>query len=231
MKKHTLLSFFLLIITSMQVAAQECAGIKMKQGGGFEMNNYDAKGKSIGKLDYKITKVETQGSNTVITIDMESFNNKGKSEIKNTYKMICDGKTLILDANSLISQEQLKSFQNMEMKFTYDNIEFPAQYTVGEKLKDASVKGTGTSGPMAVNFNMYIKNRNVASQEKLTIPAGTFDAYKINSDLNMEMVMGFPVKMEMSSVSYRAPGVIWDLKTETYRKGKLMGYSDLTKIY
>jgi hypothetical protein len=231
MKKHTLLTTLFLIIISIQIYAQECAGIKMKQGSGFEMTNYDAKGKSLGKLDYKIAKVETQGANTIVTIDMESFNNKGKSEMKNSYKMTCDGKTLILDANSLISQDQLKSFENMEMKFTYDDIEFPAQYKVGEKLKDASVKGTGTSGPMAVNFNMFIKNRQVASQEKITIPAGTFDAYKINSDLNMEMVMGFPVKMEMSSVSYRAPGVIWDLKTETYRKGKLMGYSELTKIY
>jgi hypothetical protein len=49
--------------------------------------------------------------------------------------------------------------------------------------------------------------------------------------MNMEMVMGFPVKMEMQSVSYRAPGIVWDLKTETYRKGKLMGYSELAKIY
>lgn len=231
MRKHTLLSIIFLLMLNLQLAAQECAGIKMKQGGGFEMHNYDAKGKETGILDYKIAKVESQGSNTVITIEMEAFNNKGKSELKNTYKVLCDGKTLTLDANSLISQEQLKSFEKMEMKFTYDNIEFPAQYSVGEKLKDASVKGTGKSGPMVVNFNMLVKNRNIIGQEKLTIPAGTFDAYKINSDLSMEMQMGFPVKMEMSSISYRAPGVIWDLKTETYRKGKMIGYSELTKIY
>jgi hypothetical protein len=125
----------------------------------------------------------------------------------------------------------MKSFENMEMKFTYDNIEYPTKYSVGDKLKEASVKGTGKSGPMAISFNMLIKNRTVAGQEKLTIPAGTYDAFKINSDMHMEMVMGFPVKMEMQSVSYRAPGLIWDLKTETYRKGKLMGYSELSKIY
>ena len=84
---------------------------------------------------------------------------------------------------------------------------------------------------MPVVFNLFIKNRTVAGQEKLTIPAGSYDVYKINSDMNMEMVMGFPVKMEMQTVSYRAPGVVWDLKTETYRKGKLMGYSELSKIY
>jgi DNA/RNA-binding domain of Phe-tRNA-synthetase-like protein len=82
-----------------------------------------------------------------------------------------------------------------------------------------------------VTFNMIISNRNVNSLEKLTVPAGTYDAYKISSDMNMEMAMGIPVKVAMQSVSYRAPGILWDLKTETYRKGKLMSYSELSRIY
>lgn len=231
MKKFILWSIACLAMLAFNVNAQECAGFTFKEGGGFEMNNFDGKGKSIGRLTYKITKVAKEGSNTLVNIEMESFNNKGKSELKNTYQMKCDGNMLTLDAASLISQEQLKSFKDMEMKFTYDNIEIPSKLAVGDKLKDAAVKGEGKSGPMTVIFNMFIKNRTVAGQEKLTIPAGSYDVYKINSDLNMEMVMGFPVKMEMQSVSYRASGIVWDLKTETYRKGKLMGYSELAKIY
>lgn len=195
------------------------------------MNNFDGKGKPTGKLVYKIAKVSKEGGNTVVSIEMESFNNKGKSELKNTYQMKCDGNVLTIDAASLINEEQMKSFRNMEMKFTYDNIEYPSKLSVGSQLKDASVKGEGKSGPMPVNFNMTIKNRKVDSQEKLTIPAGNFDAYKISSDMDMEMVMGFPVKMNMQTISYRVPGVIWDLKTETYRKGKLMASSELAKIF
>ncbi|MCF0070664.1 hypothetical protein LZD49_09285 [Dyadobacter sp. CY261] len=231
MKKLLLWSITCIMMLGLRVNAQECAGFAFKEGAGFEMNNFDGKGKPTGKLTYKIAKVSKEGSNTVVTIDMESFNNKGKSELKNTYQMKCDGNVLTLDASSLINEEQMKSFRNMEMKFTYDNIEIPSRLNVGDKLKDASVKGEGKSGPMGVTFNMFIKNRTVAGQEKLTIPAGSYDVYKISSDLNMEMVMGFPVKMEMQSVSYRAPGIIWDLKTETYRKGKLMAYSELAKIY
>jgi hypothetical protein len=231
MKKLVLWSILCLSMLCCQVFAQECAGLTMKEGSGFEMNNFDGKGKSIGNIIYKIVKVTKENAGTTFTIDMESFNTKGKSELKNTYKMLCDGNVLMLDASSLISQEQLKSFKDMDMKFTYDNIEYPANYTIGEKLKDASVKGEGRSGPMTIKFNMLIKNRVIASQEKLTIPAGTYDAYKLTSDMNVEMVMGFPVKMDMQTVSYRAPGIVWDLKTETYRKGKLMGYSELTKIY
>lgn len=231
MKKLIAWSLVCIIASVSQVRAQECAGFIFKEGAGFEMNNYDGKGKDVGKIIYKIVKVSTEGSATLVSIEMESLNSKGKSELKNTYQMKCDGSMLVLDAASLINQEQMKSFQNMEMKFNYENIEIPSKLNVGDKLKDASVRGEGKSGPMSVNFNMSIRNRTVAGQEKLTIPAGSFDAYKITSDLNMEMVMGFPVKMDMQSVFYRAPGVVWDLKTETYRKGKLMGYSELAKIY
>jgi hypothetical protein len=230
MKNLLLWSLLTLLFAQAASFAQECGGVAIKEGSGFEMASFDGKGKDIGKIVYKIVKVMQEGPFTVFSIEMESFS-KGKSDLKNTYQMKCDGNVVTLDAKSMINQEQLKSFQNLDMKFTYDNIEYPTKYTVGEKLKDASVKGTGQSGPMSVNFDMLVKNRTVEGQENITTPAGTFDAYKIRSDMAFEMKMGFPIKMEMESISYRAPGVIWDIKTETYRKGKLMGRTELTKIY
>lgn len=231
MNGKVLLLVALLISMVTGVRAQECMGTNMKAGSGFEMANYDGKGKLIGTMTYKITKVTAQGAMTVISIDMESFNTKGKSELKNTYEMKCDGNTLFLDASTLISKEQMKSFESFQMKFTSTNIEFPNKFTVGQKLKDASMKGEGTSGPMTMNFNMLISNRNVESQEKITIPAGTFDAYKITSDMKMETKMGFGITIDINTIAWRAPGVLWDLKTESYRKGKLMGKSELIKIY
>jgi hypothetical protein len=230
MKGSIFLSLILSFVSVLSFG-QECAGLKMKAGSGFEMNNFDGKGKATGKLIYKIVNVTSEGSATVLTIEMESLNSKGKSEMKNTYKMKCDGNTLVLDASSLVSAEQLKTFENMEMKFTYDDIEYPGNLAVGQKLKDASVKGEGKSGPMSITFKMLIQDRLVASKEKITIAAGTFDAFKITSNMNMETFMGMSLKYEMNTVSYRAPGVLWDLKSETYRKGKLMSYSELAKIF
>ena len=231
MKKTLLWSILMLFFIHTESFAQACGGLTIKQGSGFEMTNFDAKGKETGKIIYKIANVSQEGSATVFSVDMEALNAKGNSELKNTYQMKCDGNVTTVDAKSLISQEQLKTFKDMEMKFTYENIEYPTKYVVGDKLKDASVKGTGQSGPMGVAFDMLIKNRSVIGQEKITVPSGTFDAYKIQSDMAFQMKMGFPVKMEMESISYRAPGVLWDIKTETYRKGKLIGHSELTKIY
>jgi hypothetical protein len=220
---------FSLICTFSQ--AQECMGFNMKSGSGFEMNNFDGKRKPTGKISYKIASVSKEGSDVIYTIDMESFNSKGKSEMKSTYKMRCNGSTLKMDARSLISEEQMKSVQDFQMKFTSQDIEYPGTFTVGQELKDASLKGEGTSGPLTINMNMLIANRKVESQEKITVPAGSFDAYKITSDMTMETAMGMKIRMEFQTVSYRAPGVLWDLKTETYRKGKLMAASELSRIY
>jgi len=231
MKNRILLLIILLISGITGAYAQECMGTTMKAGSGFEMANYDGKGKLTGTMTYKIVKVTSQAGMSVISVDMESFNPKGKSEFKNSYEMKCDGNTLFLDAGSMINKEQMKSFESFQMKFTSTNIEFPNKFTVGQKLKDASMKGEGTSGPMAMNFNMLISNRNVDSQEKITVPAGTFDTYKITSDMKMETKMGFGITIDMNTISWRAPGVLWDLKTESYRKGKLIARSELTKIY
>jgi hypothetical protein len=230
MKRTIFLNLVLFCVCSLAYA-QECIGIKMKAGSGFEMNNFDGKGKSTGKLLYKISNVTAEGAVTVLTIEMENVNSKGKTDMKNTYKMRCDGNTLMLDASSLVSPEQMKSFENMEMKFTYDNIEYPGKLAVGQKLKDASVNGEGKSGPLGITFKMLIHNRTIQSEEKLTVPAGTYDAFKVTSDMTMETLMGMNMKFEINTVTYRTPGVLWDLKTESYRKGKLMGYSELAKIY
>lgn len=231
MKKNILAILLLILAVTRSLHAQDCMGFNLKAGSGFEMENFDGKGKSTGKLIYKIANVANEGGFVVYTIDFESLNTKGKSELKNTYTMRCKGNVLSLDTKSLISQEQMKSLENFEMKFTSDDIEYPSKLKAGEKLKDATLKGEGASGPLTMTMNMQISNRLVGEQEKLTIPAGTFDVHKVSSDMLMETHMGIKIKIDMQTVSYRADGVLWDLKTETYRKGKLMASSVLTKIY
>lgn len=231
MKNRILLLITCLFLAISHSYGQECLGANMKAGTGFDMNNYDAKGKLTGTIKYKITKIVPEGNMSVISVEMEIFDAKGKSQTKNNYQMRCNGTTLMIDASTLINQEQLKSYENFQMKFTSTNIEYPGKLSVGQKLKDASLKGEGTSGPMAITMNILMSNRNVESEEKITVPAGSFDTYKITSDMKMESKMGFGITVDMNTVSWRSPGILWDLKTETYRKGKLMSRSELAKIY
>ena len=128
MRNRFLLLLAVILCSAAGVQAQECLGTTMKAGSGFEMTNYDGKGKPTGTINYKIAKVSSQGGMSVITIEMEVFNPKGKSELKNSYDMKCDGNTLYLDASTMINQEQMKSFENFQMKYTSTNIEFPNKF-------------------------------------------------------------------------------------------------------
>ncbi len=195
------------------------------------MTSFDGKGKSTGTLKYKFAKVAREGDYTVVDIVLESFSSKGKSELTQKFTMKCNGNESFVDASSLVMEDQMKSFESFNMKFTSNDIVYPNRLSVGESLKDASLKGTGDMSGIPITFDMNIINRKVAAQEKLKVGAGEFDAYKITSTNKMTTKTIANINLEFETVSYRAPGVLWDLKTETYRKGKLMATSELSKIY
>ncbi|WP_247236282.1 hypothetical protein [Telluribacter sp. SYSU D00476] len=220
-----------LITMGLELWAQNCLGVSVKEGSGFEMKSYDGKGKENGTLLYKIRNVTAEGGATVMDVEFESLDKKGTSQMKSLYKMRCDGNQLMMDANALVSEEQLRMFRDMQMKFTSNDVVYPGQLSVGQQLKDASLHGEGTSGPIPVTFDMDIKNRKVEGQQKVTVPAGTFDAYKVTSDMAVKTKMGVGMTIEVQSIAYRVPGMLWDVKSETYRRGKLIGYTELSKVF
>jgi hypothetical protein len=83
---------------------------------------------------------------------------------------------------------------------------------------------------MSITTDMKIMNRIVEGKEKLSVPAGTFDVFKITSDMNVSTKTVMKIGFDFQSVSYRAKDILWDIKTETYRKGKLMGTTVLSKL-
>ncbi|WP_025762111.1 TapB family protein [Dyadobacter tibetensis] len=226
---YLLLLFFLAPLSFS--LAQSCMGVELKTGQGFEMKTFNGKGKEEGTIVYKILSVEEKSGKTEISLEFESFNTKGKSEMKNSYKMVCDGNTMTIDAGSMINQDQLKSLENFQMKFTSTDIVYPSKLTVGQTLPDASMKGEGSSGPLPVTFNMTIEDRKVTAKETITVGAGTFDTFKVNSNMVMETKMGMGLKLDMQSISYRSPDMLWDIRTESYRNGKLISRTELSRVF
>lgn len=231
MKRILLLFGIIGIAFGPGLRAQSCLGVSVKEGSGFEMKSYDGKGKENGTLLYKIRSVTTEGGATVMDVEFESLDKKGASQMKSLYKMRCDGNQLLMDANALVSEDQMKMFRDMQMKFTSNDVVYPGQLSVGQQLKDASLHGEGASGPIPITFDMDIKNRKVEGQQKVTVPAGTYDAYKVTSDMIVKTKMGVGMTVEVQSASYRVPGMLWDVKSETFRKGKLIGYTELSKVF
>lgn len=228
---------FVLVLTSVaflslpSISGQTCFGVEIKKGGGVEMDSYNARGKKEGTIKYHFADVRSEDGMTVIDIELESLSSKGKTEYTNKYSIKCSGDELIIDTESLINEEQSKAMEAYEMTFTGTGIQMPGKLSVGQKLKDASLKGRGNVSTVPVTTDITMANRQVTSKETITVPYGQFDAYKITSDFRMKTVSVIPITMEYQSVSYRVPGVMWDLKSETYRKGKLMSYTELVKVF
>ncbi|GAB3174061.1 TapB family protein [Telluribacter humicola] len=231
MKRILVLLGIIWVAATPHAQTQSCLGVLVKEGSGFEMISYDTKGKENGTLLYKVKNVTTEGGAMVMDVEFESLDKRGTSQMKNLYKMRCDGTQLMLDANALVSEDQLKMFRDMQMKFTSNDVVYPGQLSVGQQLKDASLHGEGTSGPIPITFDMDIKNRKVEGQQKVTVPAGTYDAYKVTSDMTVKTKMGLGMTVEVQSVAYRVPGMLWDVKSETFRRGKLIGYTELKRVF
>lgn len=114
----------------------------------------------------------------------------------------------------------------MEMKFSGTDLEFPSALVPGTNLPD----GTFTmeafmNGIKMITLNVTITNRKVLSKESITVPAGTFECYKISYD--SELKAGF-AKKSYTYVTWFAPEV-GAVKSEYYSvKGSLEGHSEMT---
>ena len=231
--KTLLLSVLFAVITQSTGMAQACMGMNFKSGMSFELSQFNAKDKPIGKISYQVKDVRKEGSSTVMDIVAQVEDEKGKQRPPYTIHYTCTGDELIADMSGMMQAMQNGGMKDMEMKLKTNKLVYPGKLSVGQKLSDGQMEvEMNTNGSMMMNMNMVMANRQVESQAPLTTPAGTFNAYKISSDMNMEnRVMGMPIRSTMHIVSYRADNQLFDIKSETYNKGgKLMGYSLLTKV-
>lgn len=231
MKKLFAFIFLFSVLSPLALRAQQCMGVTLKEGGGFELLSLDSRGKKSGRIVYKFKKVTKDGPDVVVDMEFESFDKKDQSQTSNSVQMRCNGNEMRMNANALMGQDQSKQYEAFDMQLTSQDIIFPASLSVGQTLPDGSLHGEGSTGPMTMTMDANFVNRKVVGKEAITVPAGTFDAYKITTDMNMTVKSIIKLNVDFNTVSYRANKVLWDIKTETYRKGKLMGTTELSRIF
>ncbi|WP_234735127.1 TapB family protein [Tellurirhabdus bombi] len=225
------LIFFFLLVLSIKTQAQECAGMNLKSGTGYEVLSYNAKGKPNGRLVYKFKDVRKEAGATVVEIGMQSFDEKDKGGTEMLIKYVCNGNEIIADLSGM-TQMANQNMRDMELRMKTNAIIYPHNLSPGLKLPDGKLEADMYSKETKMmEISMSFVNRQVEGKESLTVPAGTYTAYKVNSDMNMDnRAMGIPIRSNMKVVSYRSNDVLFDLKSETYRNGKLIGYTVLNKI-
>jgi len=178
--KKTLIIAMLLGI-GIQVFAQNCGSyFTQKQGTVLQFTNYDKNNKVESYSETKLDKIEaSQVAVTVRELDKKKVQ---QSEVKAT--VTCNGGRMIFDMKGQMGK-QAAGFPDATI--TGDNLEYPSVMTVGQELKDCSVKIGSPQLPFSLE--MQINNRKVVAKETITTAAGTFECYKITYSVTTKMMM------------------------------------------
>lgn len=219
---------FLIAFCSVDALAQCNEFYQFQNGSEWEMESYNEKGKLTGRQTQKVIEFVGNGNSFTAKIHSVIFDKKDKEVMQGDLDFKCDNGTMIVDMRNFINEEQMKAFQNYEMKVESENLEIPAALSVGQTLKDGSVTLTGVNTPLPMNMSVSITDRKVVGKESITTPAGTFECYKITSNSTINSKMGIGMTFKFSTIEWLAPRVAV-VRSESYKNDKLQGYTVLTK--
>lgn len=192
----------------------------------MEYTSYNGKGKTQGTISYTVTNVVDEGSTTSATMAIKYMDDKGKEAFNSEFTYSCTENTVTIDYQSLMSNQMLQQFGDMEMEVSGTDIELPNVLEVGQDLRDANIAMKISMSGMNMTSKVDMINRKVEKQETITTPAGTFDCYVIYSENQSKMMMAnqtFPSRL------WLAEGVGM-VKQESYKKNNdVMTSTILTK--
>ncbi|HMP94755.1 MAG TPA: hypothetical protein PKD90_17875, partial [Phnomibacter sp.] len=99
--------------------------------------------------------------------------------------------------------EQMKEVEGSGQVY----IEYPGNMQVGMELPNGQVTIQSATSGINTTAEVNITNRKVAGQEKITTPAGSWDCYKITSNLNLRMkIAGIGIPFNTEQTEWFAPG-------------------------
>lgn len=192
-----------------------------------EMTNYDKKDRMTGRVVQEILDKEVSGGDVTLTVGTLIYGEDNEEIHNSEVKVGCSDGVFKIDMRDYVG-ELIKQYESMEVELEGDNLLIPSKLSAGQELPDGNVNiQVSSSGMTMVNMDVTIKNRKVEGQEEITTEAGTFDCYKISYDTEAKTKL---FTVTTGGVEWLSPGV-GVVKSESYnKKGKLTGYSLLTRL-
>jgi hypothetical protein len=217
----------LMVLISISLFAQDCKFYYPKtQGAKLEYTSYDSKDKITGSSKQIIKELNETANSVSALIEVQSFDKKGKDLGTKEYGVKCENGIYSVDMKSFMDPQTLAAYEEMDIKIKSDNLNIPANLNVGDQLEDGMLDiSVYSEGMKILGMRTDITQRKVESQEEVTTDAGTFNCYKITYTITVKTM--FSVRMEAAEWIAEGVGTV---KSETYSKGKTMGYTLLTGI-
>ena len=207
--------------------AQDCGLYFMSKGMVFGYQNLDAKGKVTGSVRTTCTDVNKDGAAVIYKVKSEYTDVKNKNQSTHEYNMKCEDDKFYVDMQNFIDAKSMEGFKDMDVTANSTDMMYPARLSAGQSLPDASITVSAASGGVSLlNLLVNITNRQVIGTESVTVPAGTFECFKITYTVETKMIF----KVNSVVNEYVSLGV-GNVKTESFdKKGKLIGSTVLTEL-
>ncbi|WP_296620711.1 hypothetical protein [Marivirga sp.] len=218
---------FILSIPFKSLSQSDCNPyFLLEEGRKWTSANYNAKDKYQGKQSYEVLSLtEEEDGRLTANVMLISYDKKDKVVMEKEVEFTCKDGVVEMDMSKYIPEETMESFKSMDMEMEFEAITIPENLEVGQYLEDGGVKMT-IAGPMQMNMEIKIQDRKVMAKEEIQVPAGTYDTYKINSIIKLDMMM----TRETKNVEWIAKNV-GVVRSEQYDKnGKLNSYTVLMEI-
>lgn len=228
MKRNKLLSLLTFITFSIGISAQDCKMYFPEEIGIVrEMTNYDKKDRQTSRILQTIKDKNESGGNVTLLVETLIFDEKDNEFSNSEVEVGCIDGVFRIDMSDYVS-EMLQAYQTMEIEMEGNNLVFPVNLSIGDQLPNGEMNiQVSSNGITIMNMDVRIENRKVEGKEKITTDAGTFDCYKISYETITNTRM---LSTSINGVEWIAEGV-GVVKSESYnKKGKLSGYSLLTKL-
>jgi hypothetical protein len=222
-----LLVVILLSLLSGSVMAQDCSFYSLSEGMVTAYQNLDAKGKVTSTTRSTCLNVNTVGSAIIYKMRSEFADAKNKNQSTKEFDMKCEAGEFYVDMQSLVDPKSMEAFKGMEISVDSKDLIYPSGLAAGQVLPDASITiSAATGGISLVNLVINITNRQVVGTESVTVPAGTFECFKITYDVETKMMF----KINATVAEYVNMGV-GTVKSENFdKKGNITGTTLLVEL-
>jgi hypothetical protein len=226
MKKLLLITGILLTAT---LSYAQKTFFPTKEGSVLVYKSFDKKDKLTSTMRYTIKHVTISGSNIDITYLCESTDASDKPVFKDEITIHQKGDILYMDMSNFLNKAAFQKEGEIpaDLQITGNNMEMPMNPKVGAQLPDANVEMVLKIGFMNMKMSAQTTNRKLEAIEKVTVKAGTFEAYKFTSDVKAS-AMGFQVNSSNIGWYVKGVGIV---KTENYdKKGALQSHMELVEL-
>jgi len=227
--KNLILIFVLISFAFTTYAQNTCqAYLPTNKGDVWEMSTYSPKNKLTGKVSYELLDKVVEGNETIYKVKNICYDKKEKEIFENNFEAKCKDGVFEFDMAIFMSGEMMQSYNNMDLEINGTSLEMPSYDSkIGTNLKDGNLDmKIGADGVMPIKMSILMTNRKVEGKEQMTTEAGTFDCIVMSQNIKTKMM----ISIESNTKDWYAENVGL-VRSESYnKKGKLTGYSVLTKL-